>query len=31
MVKQTSTNFKWPDWELDLFDLPTLIHLMSEV
>ena len=31
LVEQTPADFKWPDWELGLFDLPMLIHLMSEV
>ena len=31
LVEQTPADFKWPDWEHGLFDLPTLIHLMSEV
>ncbi len=31
LTEQTPTNFKWPDWELVLFNLLTQIHLMSEV
>ena len=31
LVDQTPSDFKWPDWEQGLFDLPTLIHLMSEI
>jgi non-heme chloroperoxidase len=31
LVDQTPSDFKWPDWEQGLFDLPTLVHLMSEV
>ena len=31
VIDQTPADFKWPDWELGLFDLPALIHLMSEV
>ena len=30
-VDQSPSDFKWPDWELGIFDLPTLVHLMSEV
>ena len=29
-VDQSPSDFKWPDWELGIFDLPTLVHLMSE-
>ena len=31
LVDQGPSDFKWPDWPLGLFDLPSLIHLMSEV
>ena len=31
LVDQTPSDFKSPDWEQGLFDLPTLIHLMSEM
>lgn len=30
-VEQSASDFKWPSWEFGLFDLPALIHLMSEV
>jgi len=30
-VDQSPSDFKWPDWDFGLFDLPTLVHLMSEV
>lgn len=30
-VDQSPSDFKWPDWDLGLFDLPTLVHLMSAV
>ncbi len=30
-VEQTPTDFKWPDWDQGLFDLPMLVHMMSEV
>ena len=28
LVEQTPADFKWPDWEHGLFDLPALIHMM---
>ncbi|MBT4427638.1 MAG: alpha/beta hydrolase [Rhodospirillaceae bacterium] len=31
LVEQTPADFKWPDWDQGLFDLPALIHMMSEV
>ena len=31
LVEQTPTDFKWPDWEHELFDIAALIHMMSEV
>ncbi len=30
-VDQSPSDFKWPDWDLGIFDLPALVHLMSEV
>ena len=30
-VDQSPSDFKWPDWDLGIFDLATLVHLMSEV
>ena len=28
---QSPSDFKWPDWPAGIFDLPALVHLMSEV
>ncbi len=30
-VDQSPSDFKWPDWDLGIFDLAALVHLMSEV
>jgi len=30
-IDQSPSDFKWPDWDLGIFDLETLVHLMSEV
>ena len=30
-IDQGPSDFKWPDWDLGIFDLATLVHLMSEV
>ena len=31
LIDEGASDFKWPDWEYGLFDLPTVIHLMSEI
>lgn len=31
LIDEGASDFKWPDWELGLFDLPTLIHLMTAI
>ncbi len=30
-VDQSPSDFKWPDWDLGIFDLAALVHLMSEL
>jgi len=30
-VDEGASDFKWPDWELGLFDLPTVCHLMDAI
>ena len=30
-VDQSPSDFKWPDWDLGIFDMAALVHLMSEV
>ena len=29
-VDQSPSDFKWPDWDLGIFDLPDLVHTMSD-
>jgi len=31
LIDQGASDFKWPDWESGLFDLPTLAYIMSAV
>ena len=31
LIDEGASDFKWPDWEYGLFDLPTLAHLMMAV
>jgi len=31
LIDQSPSDFKWPDWELGVFDLPSLVSLMSDV
>ena len=30
-VDQSPSDFKWPDWDLGIFELPDLVHIMSDI